>query len=292
MQGPSVGSAAPTFSLRDLRGEEITLDSLRAAGKPVVLLFIDPDCGPCNALLPEMGRWQQKYAEKLTISLVSRGEPEVYRTRADEHGLRNFALQEDSEVADAYGVWGTPSAVLVSADGAIGSPMAAGEDAIVALLARAAGERPQLPMHQPEVQETQEPVPEVGDLAPEVKLPDLEGRTVGLEDFKGQETLMLFWSPGCGFCMQMLPELKEREADPPEGAPRLLIVSEGSVEENEAMGLSSTVLLDNDYAASDAFGVGGTPSAVLVDAEGRIASEVVGGATAVLELAKAGRTAS
>jgi len=37
-------------------------------------------------------------------------------------------------------------------------------------------------------------------------------------------------------------------------------------------------------------GAGGTPSAVLVDVEGKIASEVAVGAPAVLELAKAGRT--
>ena len=49
------------------------------------------------------------------------------------------------------------------------------------------------------------------------------------------------------------------------------------------------MVLDNDYAMSDAFGAGGTPSAVLVDAEGRIASGVVVGASGVLELARGGR---
>ncbi len=47
------------------------------------------------------------------------------------------------------------------------------------------------------------------------------------------------------------------------------------------------MLLDEDYAVSDAFGAAGTPSAVLVDAEGRIASEVVARASGVLELARA-----
>jgi thiol-disulfide isomerase/thioredoxin len=60
--GLPVGTLAPTFALSTLRGEAITLGDLRALGKPIVLVFSDPGCGPCNALLPEVGRWQQEHA--------------------------------------------------------------------------------------------------------------------------------------------------------------------------------------------------------------------------------------
>jgi hypothetical protein len=56
------------------------------------------------------------------------------------------------------------------------------------------------------------------------------------------------------------------------------------------MGQISTVVLDQQFAAGRAFGASGTPSAVLVDAEGKIASEVAVGAPAVLELAGGSRT--
>jgi hypothetical protein len=69
----------------------------------------------------------------------------------------------------------------------------------------------------------------------------------------------------------MLDDLKAWEADPPEGAPRLLVVSTGLVEANEALGLRSPVLLDQDFSVATTFGAHGTPMAVLVDAEGRIA---------------------
>ena len=39
------------------------LDALRAPGKPVLLIFVDPGCGPCTALLPEIGRWQRDLRE-------------------------------------------------------------------------------------------------------------------------------------------------------------------------------------------------------------------------------------
>ena len=98
---------------------------------------------------------------------------------------------------------------------------------------------------------------------------------------------MLFWNPGCGFCQQMLPDLKQWEENRPEGAPKLLLVSAGSEEVNREMGLGSPVVLDQGFSVGRAFGAGGTPSAMLIDEEGKIASEVAVGASAVLELAKA-----
>jgi protein-disulfide isomerase len=118
-------------------------------------------------------------------------------------------------------------------------------------------------------------------------LPALDGTPVSLAEFRGDPTLVLFWNPGCGYCARMLDDLRAWEANPPDGAPRLLFVSQGDVEANRAMGLQSPVVLDQTFATGQAFGVTGTPSAVLVDAEGTIASEIAVGAQAVLALAGA-----
>ena len=305
-EGLPVGSAAPQFSLSGLHGETLTLDALRSSGKPVMMLFTDPGCGPCSAMLPEVGRWQEEHAQKLTLALISRGEVEENKTKAQEHGLRNVLLQKDWEVSRSYEVRGTPSAVLISPDGKIASPVAGGAEGIRGLLSYAVGERAQLPMQPQQPQGEGQPCPncgkvhaaaptvpaaqKVGEEAPEVKLPDLEGNTVALADFRGQQTLVLFWNPGCGFCQQMLPDLKEWESEAPKGAPKLLAVSAGSEETNRKMGLTSPVLLDQQFATGRAFGASGTPSAVLVDAEGKIASEVAVGAPAVMELAGAEQT--
>ena len=304
--GLPVGTEAPAFSLQGVYGERLTLDALRARGKPVMVFFTDPNCGPCMALLPEIGRWQHEHAEKLTISLIGRGTPEENRTKCAEHGVINVFLQEDWEVSEAYQVPGTPSAVLVQPDGTIGSPMAAGPEAIRSLLTRSVGEPAQLPMHPQQAQG--EPCPncgqvhadnnghvaaqeaastglKIGEPALPLKLPNLKGKKVNLAAFRGNKTLVLFWNPGCGFCQQMVDDLKRWEADPPEGAPKLLLVSTGTVAENKAMGLRSTVVLDQNFSVGNAFGASGTPMAVLVDEEGNIASELVAGAPAVLALA-------
>jgi peroxiredoxin len=302
-EGLPVGSAAPDFSLAGLHGETLTLDALRSSGKPVMMLFTDPGCEPCSALLPDVGRWQEEHAHKLTLALLSRGHPGENKTKAQEHGLRNVVLQKDSEVSESFEVRGTPSAVLIAPDGKVASPVAGGAEGIRGLLSYAVGERAQLPMQPQQPQTEGQPCPncgkvhagaptvpaaqKVGEKAPEVKLPDLKGNTVELADFRGEETLVLFWNPGCGFCQQMLPDLKEWEATSPEDAPRLLVVSAGSEKANREMGLTSPVLLDQQFAVGRAFGASGTPSAMLVDAEGKVASEVAVGAPGVLELTRA-----
>jgi peroxiredoxin len=257
-------------------------------------------------MLPEVGRWQQEHAQKLTLALISRGEVEENKTEAQEHALKNVLLQNDWEVFEAYKVRGTPSAVLIGPEGKIATPVGGGAEGIKGLLSYAVGERTQLPVQPQQPQTEGQPCPncgkvhaaaptveaaqKVGEQAPEVKLPNLEGNTVELADFRGEKTLVLFWNPGCGFCQQMLPDLKEWEAQASEGAPNLVVVSAGSEEANREQGLSSTVVLDQNFATGRAFGASGTPSAVLVDAQGKVASDIAVGAPAVMELAGADRT--
>ena len=69
----------------------------------------------------------------------------------------------------------------------------------------------------------------IGRPAPEIRLPDLAGRIRTLDEHRGQETLVVFWHPDCGFCVQMLPDLRAWESSRTESAPRLFVVSGGSV---------------------------------------------------------------
>jgi uncharacterized membrane protein YphA (DoxX/SURF4 family) len=168
--GLPVGSAAPAFGLSGLYAETLTLDALRAPGKPVLLLFTDPNCGPCTALLPEIGRWQREHTAELALSVISRGTTEENRAKSAEHGLTGVLLQQDWEVAEAYRVGGTPSAVIVQPDGTIGSPMVAGPEAIRSLVAKTVGAPPaQLPM-QPQAAQG-DPCPNCGQVhAPQPRL--------------------------------------------------------------------------------------------------------------------------
>lgn len=188
-------------------------------------------------------------------------------------------LQQDREVAQAYQADGTPTAVIVRADGAIGSPLALGAEAIAALVARTVGTpAPTAHANGYGAVPAQPVAPPIGAPVPTLTLPDLA-------DFRGRPTLLLLWNPGCGFCQRMLADLRAWEARPPQGAPQLLVVSSGTVEANRAQGLHAPVVLDQGSSVGRTFGATGTPMAVLIDAQGRVASEVAAGAPAVLALA-------
>jgi peroxiredoxin/uncharacterized membrane protein YphA (DoxX/SURF4 family) len=295
--GLSVGTRAPGFRLDRLHGGTITLEALVAFGKPLLLLFTNPNCGPCDALLPEIGRWQRERTASLTIALVSEGTVKDNRAKTGAHGVAQVLLQHKREVAETYQAWGTPAAVLIRADGAIGSPLAQGAEAIRALVAPSVEEalKP-LPTSAATASQNSQnasgsrPVPrqpaiKIGDAAPPLKLSDLNGKTVALTEFQGSSALLLFWNPTCGFCQQMLSTLQAWENNRPSDAPTLVVISTGTAAEARAMNLRSPVVLDHNFQAGAAFAANGTPMGVLLDATGRIASEVVAGAQAVLALA-------
>lgn len=120
--GLPVGTMAPSFSLEDVHGKTHTLESLRARGNPVVLVFVHPDCVPCARMLPELARWQAALGQSLTVAPISTAEPEPTRAMAAEHGLELMLVGEDADVMWAFEARGTPTAVVVAADGTIASP--------------------------------------------------------------------------------------------------------------------------------------------------------------------------
>jgi methylamine dehydrogenase accessory protein MauD len=136
--GLPVGAPAPAFDLLNLEGEKVTLDSLRSHGRPVLLFFTDPGCDYCAELLPEVGRWQAELADEFTIAIISCDDLEENREMSTEHGLGLVLLEEELEVSEAYRVSGTPSAVLVTPDGTIGSFLAESAEEIVSLVSQAA----------------------------------------------------------------------------------------------------------------------------------------------------------
>ncbi len=289
--GPAVGSPAPAFELPDLDGNRFSLDDLLKDGKPLMLIFSDPGCGPCTALLPEVGRWSQTYGEKLSIALVSRGTVEENRSKIEDFGIEHVLLQDDREIASQYEAHGTPMAVVIAPNGTIASSVVGGSEAITALLESTVG----LPLSMPSYNgngnghhhatPAMPPAAKIGDPAPEFELPDLDGRIVRLSDFKGKKTLLLFWNPGCGFCTQMLDDIKAWENQRTEGSPNLIVVSTGSVEANREHAFRSPVLLDQSFLVAPLYGSGGTPSGILVSEDVMVASEIAVGGPAVLALA-------
>ncbi|MCE5289513.1 MAG: redoxin domain-containing protein [Nocardiaceae bacterium] len=274
--GPAIGSAAPDFELPGVFGETLTLRSLRAEGRPVLLLFSDPHCGPCTQLMPAIAQWQDEHSDVLTVAIVSRGDPTENRTKAAADGVRRVLIQDDNEVADRFSVSGTPTGVLVLADGTIGAPLAPGAEAITALVASAIQPRPADPPS----------APAIGTAAPGFELPDIDGTLTSLHRFRGRRVLLLFWNPHCRFCALMFDDLRAWESTGFVAAPQLVVISTGSLDENRALDLTSPVLSDPGNSVAARYGARGTPMALLVSPAGSIESGLAAGAEAVFDLVR------
>jgi thioredoxin-related protein len=116
-------------------GGRTSLEQLLADGKPLLLIFTNPTCGPCVMLFQEIKEWQQSHSERLTIALLSFGTIKDNFVNVARNGLGQVLLQKEREVAETYGADVTPAAVIVDTSGRIATPMAAGAEEIRELLA-------------------------------------------------------------------------------------------------------------------------------------------------------------
>ena len=292
MEGLPVGARAPGFAVRAIDGPTMTLDDLLAHGKPVLLLFVSPNCFPCKTLLPVVRIWERDYADQLTIALLSKGALEENQKRIAKYGATHLLIQNDQEVATDYETKWTPAAVLISREGRIASQVTSGDEAIRALVNHAVTTGAGLSAGNG----SHSPIPtitvgtslfKVGEPAPRFSLPDLEGTEFNSENLLGNDTLLLFWDPRCPFCQSISEDLKNWEENPPKGAPSLAILANGSVEEIRAKAgdFKSLILHDPEFDIGPLFGTNSTPSAVLIDGKGRIASTLAIGNRKVLALA-------
>jgi uncharacterized membrane protein YphA (DoxX/SURF4 family)/peroxiredoxin len=139
------GSVAPGFELSYVHEGRESLDSLLAQGKMLALVFVDTSCGACREFLDSFADWREAVGEELSIALISKGHRQTNRRMCSHTGIPDVLLQEDSEVARAYGIPPTPAAVLVAADGTLASRPAAGRRGVEALIRLALARRAAAP---------------------------------------------------------------------------------------------------------------------------------------------------
>lgn len=133
--GLEAGTPAPAFELPTLGEGRLSLDDYR--GRRVLLVFSDPDCGPCGELAPHLERIHRARSN-LDVVMVSRN-AERTRAKVAEQGLSfPVVLQRRWEISRRFGMLAFPVGYLIDEQGVIAAPVAAGPGAVLAL----AGEHP------------------------------------------------------------------------------------------------------------------------------------------------------
>ncbi len=138
-EGLPIDTVAPHFELPAYHGGSKSLTDLLAHGKPLLLLFTSPHCGPCVVLFKEIKEWQDAHQDRLTIALISRGTIKDNFVNVARNNLGEVLLQKEREIGEKYGGLATPTGVVVTPDGRIASRIAAGADEIRNLLTNVLG---------------------------------------------------------------------------------------------------------------------------------------------------------
>jgi uncharacterized membrane protein YphA (DoxX/SURF4 family) len=143
--GLPIGTLAPSrLDAGTLTGGRVAIADLHKRGRPLLLLFLDPDCPSCGLVIEQAVAWQRRLRERLEIVVISGVGPEQASVLVDEHGLAadSVLLQRRTELFDAFRITATPAATLVGTDGRISATTASTPLQIEVMVRMALGREP------------------------------------------------------------------------------------------------------------------------------------------------------
>jgi peroxiredoxin len=116
----AVDAPAPDFRLKDLRGQDVSLSSLK--DRPILLVFGTTWCPYCREEIPHIKEiYRQGREKKLEVLNIYINEPEakVAAFAARQELPYPVLLDKDGQVAERYQVRGVPTIVLLDRQGKI-----------------------------------------------------------------------------------------------------------------------------------------------------------------------------
>ncbi len=124
--------------------------------------------------------------------------------------------------------------------------------------------------------------PEVGYLAPDFTLRDLEGKEVTLSEYRGKTVFINFWATWCPPCRAEMPEIKKLHEQMPDLV--ILGVNMGHTEASpqdvarfmKRYGYTWRVPFDADGRVSERYSVLSIPTSFFIGPDGVIRSKFIG----------------
>lgn len=141
-KGVAIGDAAPAFTLKDLDGKDVSLDSLRKDGKIVIAFWFNPECPFVvkhfekggNTFNDMAAAYKDKKVSIVAINSNATGEQgsgKETNAKAKKDWKIEFPilLDEAGDTGKAYGATTTPHCFVIGTDGKIAYMGAIDDDA-------------------------------------------------------------------------------------------------------------------------------------------------------------------
>ncbi|MDH3492741.1 MAG: redoxin domain-containing protein [Acidobacteriota bacterium] len=269
-----VGTLVPDLTITSLSGEAVGIRELTREGLPVLLIFVGPDCIPCEKLAVDFPAWAESLSGKVRLIVLSSGDAEVNIDKFGEQNRELLYLQNGESVSAALKTKWSPAAVVVGTNSRVASGPVAGDTAIARLVDEI---------------EKMESLPDIlfvgeeldtmsdrfGTEVPDFELPRLEGGVFAKSDLEGMTTMVVFWSLTCQLCTEMLDEMLSWHVHPENL--NLVILADGDETKLRETGIGAYIVVDREYKVGGTMGMFGTPSAVIIDDSVTVVSETVQG---------------
>ena len=133
--------------------------------------------------------------------------------------------------------------------------------------------------------------PLISEPAPDFKLPNLDGQSVSLSDFRGKPVLVNFWATWCGPCRFEMPFIQEIYEEWSDKGLVVLAIDMGESPSTvkdfiQSHNFSFPVLLDTNQDVALQYNIRGIPATFFIDKDGIIQGTKVGAFSSKAEIEK------
>lgn len=121
VENPLIGKQAPEFTLKTLKGENMSLSQFRG-GDATILFFWATWCPHCRDELKGLGKRTEEFEQKgIKIALIDLEEdPKLVGSFLEKFKISYpVFMDETSQVAEQYNIIGVPTIFLIDKDGIV-----------------------------------------------------------------------------------------------------------------------------------------------------------------------------
>ncbi len=122
---------------------------------------------------------------------------------------------------------------------------------------------------------------EVGKMAPNFSLTDLQGNEWQLTDLRGKVVFLNFWATWCGPCVEEMPDMVALNKKMTNAPFKMITIlnndrPEFAAQMSQKVGATFPVLIDPDSQIGNLYGLTGVPETFIIDPQGVLREKFLG----------------